>query len=379
MTHAPHGRVDAPHRVLLQQTMWQPYRVPLARWLRERSDLDVTVAHGEPQTGSALVPGDVSHLLPVVRLRNAYIGRPARVVWQNGLVREIRSGRYDVAIAAMDPRIITNLIGREAARRARVAWVWWGHGIRPRGRFRRLYAWLARDADSCILYSEEGRQQLIAAGAPGDRLYVAPNGLDTDAAARLRRDTPFASRTAVLYVGRLLASKRVDRLIDAFRLALPRLRPDSVLVIIGDGPDRARLGELAADLSGRVQFVPGTYDDTRLAEHYNRAWAAVSPAAAGLSVMQAFQYGVPYVLPHGVPHGPEAAVVAHGVNGLWCELAAPEPLAQALVQLDGDRDHAARLGAAGVRTVDGRFSARAMAEGFVRAVEAAVHRQRGEQ
>jgi len=364
------------HRVLLQQIMWQPYRTPLARCLRERDDLDVTAAYGLPQPGKALEPGDVSGILPVVALRNYYIGRPAVAVIQRGFVREVRSRRYDAVIAAMDPRIVTNLLAREVARRLRIAWVWWGHGIRPRGRFRRLYAWMARDADSTILYSEEGRQQLVAAGAPADRLFVAPNGLDTEAAAVLRRNVPFEERTDVLYVGRLIPAKRVEVLVEGFRLALPRLRSDTRLVIVGDGPERERLGRLALSLGDRVVFVPGTYDDAELAQHYGRAWVAVSPDKAGLSVMQSLGYGVPFVLTKGAMHGPEAAVIEHGVNGIWCDRTGSEALADTLVCLCADRARASRMGTAGVETVERRFSVRAMAEGLAQAVHCGVVQRR---
>jgi glycosyltransferase involved in cell wall biosynthesis len=59
-------------------------------------------------------------------------------------------------------------------------------------------------------------------------------------------------------------------------------------------------------------------------------------------------------------------------------LVAPNgPIADALCLLDSHRDLAARLGAAGVATVERGYSARAMAEGFAKAVKAAVDSARG--
>src|SRR5579863_8197174 len=66
----------------------------------------------------------------------------------------------------------------------------------------------------------------------------------------------------VLSVNRLDRAKRIDLLLEAARLE-PGLR----LVVTGDGPDRARLEALAAELGGRVEFT-GRVEPGRLAELY---------------------------------------------------------------------------------------------------------------
>ncbi len=71
----------------------------------------------------------------------------------------------------------------------------------------------------------------------------------------------------VLSVNRLDRAKRIDLLIDAAK-AQPGLR----IVIAGEGPDRARLEQLAAGLNGQVEFA-GRVDDERLADLYARCLA----------------------------------------------------------------------------------------------------------
>lgn len=71
----------------------------------------------------------------------------------------------------------------------------------------------------------------------------------------------------ILSVNRLDRAKRIDLLIEAAQ-ADPRLR----VVITGDGPDRARLEQLAAPLSDRVEFT-GRVEAERLAELYARCLA----------------------------------------------------------------------------------------------------------
>jgi glycosyltransferase involved in cell wall biosynthesis len=71
----------------------------------------------------------------------------------------------------------------------------------------------------------------------------------------------------VLSVNRLDRAKRIDLLIAAATQE-PSLR----IVIVGDGPDRARLEGLAAGLNGQVEFT-GRVDDERLADLYARCLA----------------------------------------------------------------------------------------------------------
>lgn len=71
----------------------------------------------------------------------------------------------------------------------------------------------------------------------------------------------------VLSVNRLDRYKRIDLLIEAAR-AEPGLRA----VIAGDGPDRARLEQLASGLNGRIEFT-GRIDADRLADLYARCLA----------------------------------------------------------------------------------------------------------
>ena len=70
-----------------------------------------------------------------------------------------------------------------------------------------------------------------------------------DAMQRLRRELG-ATRAAVS-VGRLVASKRVDRAIEH----VARTRGVDALVVVGDGPERARLERLARARGVDARFV----------------------------------------------------------------------------------------------------------------------------
>ncbi len=145
----------------------------------------------------------------------------------------------------------------------------------------------------------------------------------------------------VLSVNRLDRYKRIDLLIEAAKLD-PALR----LVIVGDGPDRGRLEELASPLDGRIEFT-GRIDGDRLAELYARCLAvyyAPVDEDYGMVPYEAFLSAKPVVTT--LDAGGPLEVVHDGKTGL---VVPPEPaeLAKACAHLAGHIEEAKTLGAAG--------------------------------
>ncbi len=122
-----------------------------------------------------------------------------------------------------------------------------------------LVRWLARRGD--LVYTASS---LVVAGAPG---RVVPMGVDAAAFAEGARGERQAARErlgvvrpTLLFLGRLVPVKGVDRLLAA--LALPAARGWD-LQVAGDGPDRERLMNLAAALGDRVRFLGEVRGDAR--------------------------------------------------------------------------------------------------------------------
>jgi glycosyltransferase involved in cell wall biosynthesis len=118
-----------------------------------------------------------------------------------------------------------------------------GTGHTPfRAFLHRLYrpagARLFRDADAVICVSDVERD-LVIKDFPGTagKVVTIPNGTSQKRLAADDDEAGVFGEPMVLTVGRLERYKNVDRIIDAFR-ALPY---QATLVVVGDGPDRARL------------------------------------------------------------------------------------------------------------------------------------------
>jgi glycosyltransferase involved in cell wall biosynthesis len=184
------------------------------------------------------------------------------------LVRLIRRERYDVVHTHL---YRAGLYGRLAARLAKVPRiVSTEHSLRPgyiEGRpttagVRALYRGAERLGDMTVAVSASVAQELRALGLPAERVTRIPNGVDlaafahrADNRARVRRELGVGPDELVIGgVGRLHFSKAFDVLVRAAR---PLLRTGAHLVIIGDGPERARLAELAAEepTAGRVHLL----------------------------------------------------------------------------------------------------------------------------
>jgi glycosyltransferase involved in cell wall biosynthesis len=152
----------------------------------------------------------------------------------------------------------------------------------------------------------------------------------------------------VLSVGRLDRAKRVDLMLEAMA-ADESLRG----VVAGDGPDRARLEELARrkGLDGRVTFS-GRVSDAELAELYARCLAvfyAPVDEDFGMVPFEAFLAEKPVITTADA--GGPLEVVTDRHTGLVCE---PRPLdvAQACAWLRDHVDEARAWGQAGRRMAE---------------------------
>ena len=153
----------------------------------------------------------------------------------------------------------------------------------------------------------------------------------------------------ILSVNRLDRAKRIDLLIEA-----AATEPGMRVVIAGDGPDRARLEQLAHDrgLNGRAEFT-GRISDEDLADLYARClgvYYAPVDEDFGMVPFEAFLSQKP-VLTTSDAGGP-LDVVHDGKTGL---VVAPsiEELARACAWLRGHADEAKAYGRAGQELAQG--------------------------
>jgi glycosyltransferase involved in cell wall biosynthesis len=137
------------------------------------------------------------------------------------------------------------LVGMPAPARARIV-----RAIASRAsRWRFVSARLRDELVGCCRGSEGEALERVAVVAPSTLTMI---DVREEAAARRRS---FADRRLYVCAGRLVASKRVDRVIDYVASASGERRRDRVLIVVGDGPERPRLEELARRWGMDVRFL----------------------------------------------------------------------------------------------------------------------------
>jgi acetyltransferase-like isoleucine patch superfamily enzyme len=198
---------------------------------------------------------------------------------------------------------------------------------------------------------------------PNARIIAAPNALySRDLMGAGSNGNP----TNFIYVGRLVKEKKPDLLIRAFARAGDRLGKTCRLLIVGDGPERPRLEELARDLGDRVEFKGHVAGWEQLRGFYATSIAGVSPGYAGLSLTQSYSFGVPMIIARDEPHAPEIEA-ANEANNAFFASDDVDDLADTLTQFWKQRKEWASRGEAIASDCAERYSAEVMAERLIEA------------
>jgi glycosyltransferase involved in cell wall biosynthesis len=197
-----------------------------------------------------------------------------------------------------------------------------------------------------ICVSERELAAGLAAGTCSPRrTVVIPTAVDGAAAPEARHD---GRPPRLVTVGRLAAPK--DPV--TFVRALARVREPFAAVVVGDGPDRARVeAEIrAAGLAGTVELAGERRDVDRLLAAADVFVLSSRSEGAPLSVLEAMAAGVP-VVASAVGGVPEIV----GDAGLLVPPEDPDALAAAIDRLLADGPLRCRLGTAGRDRVRERF------------------------
>jgi glycosyltransferase involved in cell wall biosynthesis len=201
-----------------------------------------------------------------------------------------------------------------------------------------------RRADRVVAISDGvGRALSRRFGIDPTRVTTIHNAVDvTEVKARAQEAPPnLPPEPFLVAAGRLVPQKGFDILIQAFASSLAG-RPLS-LVILGDGPERAALGELTRSfgVERRVHF-PGFVENPW--SYFARATAFVCSSrweGFGNVIIEAMACGVP-VVSTDCDFGPRE-VIRQGQSGLLAPVEDAQSLGLAIASVVDDRDLARQL------------------------------------
>jgi len=179
--------------------------------------------------------------------------------------------------------------------------------------------WIAmRLPDRIIAASPETAARLQGALGSRKPIIAVPNGIDLPA---IRHVTPDSKVSDLVVVGRLMAHKRIDMVLDVVALLHTRGSPVNCR-IIGDGPERAALEQHARDLgiSHAIEFRRDVCEQKELYSLVKAARIFVSLSARegfGIAVLEAIACGVP-VLTTSAPDNLARHLVTRYSRGVVC-------------------------------------------------------------
>ena len=254
----------------------------------------------------------------------------------------------------------------------------YSHAIKSWG-YVALDRFSAGTVDGFFCVSADLAGGLAARGVPKSQIRVVYPGIEP-ADPGIQGAGPRPDAEVVGTVARLVGVKDIGLLLEAARLLRAR-RPNSRVVVVGDGPERPALERLAAEagLSGMVEFRGEVRPAwSALREFQIFALTSVSEGVP-LSVLEAMSMGLPVVATAvgGIPE-----IIDDGVNGYLVPRvedrnATAAALAERLEALLADPEARERMGAAARLRATERFSTITAARATLRFYERVLAERSG--
>lgn len=358
------------------------YRVPffclLEKELSEQN-VELIVAYGRPDVTTS-ADDDVS--LPCSS------GRPVREWKLFGKLsllnafKEIRSADLVVVEHANKNLINYLLYFFSLARLKRVAN--WSHGYNRQAkgnsfgeRFKRLTLhW----SDWWFAYTKGGKSYLVEQGYPTNQITVVQNSIDTSSLKRqmdsftdqdlfnLRRQMGWSEDSKVaVYCGSLYPAKRIDLLLAACLFVNANLT-DFRLLIVGGGKEAETIKRFSAENPWCVYIGPKF--GAEKAQYLKLADVFLNPGVVGLSILDAFCAGLPFITCEIDGHGPEIEYLEDGVNGYFTKADA-QSFSMRVLRLLKDPEENLRLRVGALNSAS-RFSIDSMVKNFSSGIKAAL-------
>jgi len=284
----------------------------------------------------------------------------------------IRKNNFDIVHTH---GVRANLLGRLAARQAnRKPVVTTVHSLLERdypGFFRRQVNSITERAtrgwtDQFIAVSQGLKAKLVAGGVPADRVTVIYNGIviedfsPSSETAGVRTMLGYGPAVPLVgIVARLHPVKGHQYFLEAARIVLEQ-RPEVRFVVVGEGPQRPALEEMAGQLgiAGQVAFTGFVSEVRPLMADLDLLVISSLWEGFGLTAVEAMALGIPVVSTEagGLPE-----VVLHGETGLLSPPANSAALAKNIIWMLEHPQAAAEMAKKASQVVGEKFTAQVMA------------------
>jgi glycosyltransferase involved in cell wall biosynthesis len=289
--------------------------------------IELTVVYSDPgdaeraKGDSIDVPPPLGHKVPRLYLARGRLllqALPLTELAQSDLVILVQSTGYVLNY----PLLALSRLGLKKV-------AFWGHGYNHQGDpasfSERLKRRLASWPDWWFAYTSRTTRYLVEQGMDPARITTIENAVDTRGFAadvqsvtpaemeELRRKLRLGPGPLALYCGSLYREKRVPFLLDVAEQLRANV-PGFQLLVVGAGSE-AELVRAHAERTPAVSYA-GPLFGREKAVCFRIAQLFLNPGVVGLSILDAFAAGLPFVTTADAAHGPEIEYLANDENGL---------------------------------------------------------------
>ena len=303
------------------------YRKPLFDKLSEKFNLKVYASKKDflgvnsiKNTNYATILGDF------VNIFNLFF-------WQKGLSLYKAYDKGDCVVINGNPRILNYMLLLAFLRVRGIETIWWGHGwsAGSHGLSSRIRLMISRVATKRLFYNDA---ELTKINIPNS--YSLNNGLCSSEINfnKIERNFQlgkFENTLNLIFIGRLTNKSNMELLLKALSLC-----PSGInLTVIGDGQLRSEYERIVSSLklTSRVNFIGALYSESDIGKHMIKSHVFIYPGAVGLSLIHAFNYGVPCIIHSNRDnHMPENFAFKENFNGLSFDMGCEISLSKAIIK-----------------------------------------------
>lgn len=298
---------------------------------------NIIILHSKKNTGIKQVRTEYSKIIPAFR----YSKNDTSVFLFTGF--QIFRYRPNIIIHEFAIGIISLYCVYILTRLLKIKLILWSHGYDRKKGFDpttsfsdkvRLY--YLKKADGVLLYGLEDKKYL-SDFIDKNKIFVSQNTFDTrtlsilrerfnkDGLEKIKKEIGFKHKYNLVFIGRLLRSKRPDILLDIYEKIKDKVNNDIGIHFVGDGEMMDEMEEYVYNhkYNNNIFLYGQIYDEEITGKMLFASDLMVMPGALGLSINHSFCFLCPVVSfkkgENGPYHGPEIEYVVNNETGFLIE------------------------------------------------------------
>lgn len=312
---------------------WQKYRLEVLTKYAQTYDCKVEIL-----TTGIIKDYLKGNDLVIYKLFKSIFPQNFKFSFMPGILWHIIKNRPNTILCVNNSTQLTEYLAIFLCKILGIRFVWWthgyDHGISKLPNFikylkKKYVLFFLNKGNSIIVFADKGRDYLISNGISAEKIFVAPNTLDTskliEQKQTLEKQMSYKDilvelnlkkdDKVILFSGQLNKNKKVENAIYATELVAKNI-PSIKLVMIGGGSEYNRLTDLARQhIPSNSIFLGDLFDDLILAKWFSVAQLYIMPGYVGLAIIHAFSYGLPFITEKLSYHSPEIHFLKNEVNG----------------------------------------------------------------